>query len=392
MHSNNHIELSVVMPCLNEETTIGTCIAKALACIKRIGVIGEVVVADNGSTDSSCSIASKLGARVISVLEKGYGSALIAGINASKGRYIIMGDSDDSYDFSNLDKFLVRLREGDDLVMGNRFKGGIAKGAMPALHKYIGNPALSFLGRVFCKIPVGDFHCGLRGFNREKIQSLGLICTGMEFASELVVKAANRGLTITEIPVTLSKDGRDRPPHLRSFRDGWRHLKFLFLASPNWLFLYPGLMLLLFSLAIFGLLLAGPLAVGKLMLDIHSLVYVSTAIVVGVQMIIFANLVSRMAESQGLQKPAKFSFIMKRIFSFEVSIVVGLTLIALGIFMGFFAVSDWRINNFGAMDAHQLMRQVIPSSLVIMLGLQIALGGALMAGLDMVANSARASR
>jgi len=239
-------ELLIVMPCLNEARTIAACIDKAHGFLERAGVVGEVVIADNGSTDASRDIAVTHGARVCQVKEMGYGAALRGGIGAARGRYVIMGDCDDSYDFSCLDDFVLKLREGYDLVMGNRFRGGIAPGAMPGLHRYLGNPVLSGLGRLFFSNDVGDFHCGLRGFSKGAIEALNLRTTGMEFATEMVVKAALRGLRVTEVPTTLAPDGRTRRPHLRTWRDGWRHLRFLLLYSPDWLFLYPGL-------ALFGL-------------------------------------------------------------------------------------------------------------------------------------------
>src|SRR5262245_49476132 len=231
------LEVSVVMPCLNEARTVGTCVAKAVGSLARLGVQGEVVVADNGSQDGSQEIARSHGARVIHAERKGYGAALQAGIAAARGRYVIMGDADDSYDFSHLDPFVEKLRGGDDLVMGNRFKGGIRPGAMPWLHRYIGNPVLSGILNLFFRTPIGDAHCGLRGFRRDAYQQLGLNTTGMEFASEMVVKASLTGQKISEVPIVLHPDGRDRPPHLRSFRDGWRHLRFLLLLCPLWLYL-----------------------------------------------------------------------------------------------------------------------------------------------------------
>lgn len=386
------VELTVLMPCLNEEKTLGTCIQKALNCMKRLGVSGEVVIADNGSVDRSCSIAESMGARVVHIDEKGYGAALIGGIKAAKGQYIIMGDSDDSYDFSSLDGFISLLRQGGDLVMGNRFKGGIERGAMPILHKYLGNPVLSFLGRIFCNINIGDFHCGLRGFNRERILSLGLVCSGMEFASEMIVKASTRQLKIVEIPVALSKDGRDRAPHLRSFRDGWRHLRFLLLASPKWLFFYPGLVLLISCLAVFLPLMFGPIVIGSIGLDIHSLVYLSTGIVAGIQMIVFSSLLARMSESHGFQRPTEFTLQLRRLLSFERALILGGVFIVVGLIQSINAFSSWGEHSFGVMNPQELMRRVIPSSLVMMVGLQVVMGAALVAGLEIISSSARAVR
>ena len=252
------LELTILMPCLNEAETLAICIGKAQSFLTRSGIAGEVVVADNGSTDGSQAIASANGARVVPVPEKGYGAALAGGITAAHGKFVIMADADDSYDFANLDLFVAALRDGADLVMGNRFAGGVAADAMPWHHRYIGNPVLSFLGRLFFRTPVRDFHCGLRGFSRVAIQRLNLRTIGMEFASEMVVKSTLSNLDVREVPTTLKKDGRSRPPHLRSFRDGWRHLRFLLLFSPRWLFLYPGITLLLVGLLIGAALMRGP--------------------------------------------------------------------------------------------------------------------------------------
>ena len=276
------------MPCLDEAETIAVCVEKAMAYIESRGITGEVLVADNGSSDGSQAIAEGLGARVVAIARKGYGSALLGGIAAARGRYVIMGDADNSYDFSDLDAFVEKLREGCELVMGNRFKGGIASGAMPALHRYLGNPVLTGVGKLFFHSPVGDFHCGLRGFSRQAVQDLGLNATGMEFASEMVVKATLQCLRIAEVPTTLSPDGRSRPPHLRSWRDGWRHLRFLLLFSPRWLFLYPGAVLMALGLASMLWLLPGPQRLGALTLDVHTLVYSAAAIICGFQAIAFS--------------------------------------------------------------------------------------------------------
>ncbi len=264
------------MPCLNERATVGLCVAKAIDAIRRQGILGEVIVSDNGSTDGSQQIAKDLGARVISVATRGYGSALRGGIAAARGRYILMGDADDTYDFTQLDAFVGKLREGFDLVMGNRFHGGIAPGAMPPLHRYLGNPVLTGIGRLFFKSPVGDFHCGLRAFRKDAIDGLALRTLGMEFATEMIVKATAFGLRVTEIPTTLSADKRDRPPHLRTWRDGWRHLRFLFLYSPRWLFLYPGIALCALGLVVSALLLPGPRRIGSVGFDVHTLLFAAT--------------------------------------------------------------------------------------------------------------------
>ena len=282
------IELTILMPCLNEEETIGICINKAKKFLKANKVKGEILIADNGSTDNSITIAKKLGARVINVSEKGYGSALIDGCNNAYGKYVIMGDSDDSYDFLHLEQFLDKLREGYDLVMGNRFAGGIEKGAMPFSHRYIGNPILSFIGRLFFHSKIKDFHCGLRGYNKKSIQSLNLNCTGMEYASEMVVKAELNKLKIIEVPTTLKKDGRSRKPHLRTFSDGWRHLNFLLVYAPNWLFLFPGLLLLIIGIIGTILLSRGRFPITEnFNLGIHSMLYFSSFIIIGFQLCVF---------------------------------------------------------------------------------------------------------
>src|SRR5262245_48803765 len=261
------IEFTILIPCLNEAETIGACIRKANRYFERRNTtVGEILIADNGSTDGSQNIARSLGARVVTVEERGYGAALLEGINSARGRFIIMGDADDSYDFSALQPFEESLRSGADLVMGNRFKGGIASGAMPFLHRYIGNPVLSFVGRLFFRIAVGDFHCGLRAFRADAIRSLGLKATGMEFASEMVVKSALAGLIITEVPTTLTKDGRSRPSHLNTWRDGWRHLKFLLMYSPRWLFFVPGAACLVFVLIVGGLLFSSTVRLNNIVI------------------------------------------------------------------------------------------------------------------------------
>jgi len=277
------LELSIVMPCLNEAETVGRCIQKAQRSLAELGITGEIIVADNGSTDGSDVTATSVGARVVRVEAQGYGNALMSGISASRGKYIIMGDADDSYDFGNLGPFVEKLQEGFDLVMGNRFKGGIKRGAMPPLHRYLGNPVLTAIGKLFFKSPCNDFHCGLRGFNKTAIMKLDLRTTGMEFASEMVVKATLHNLRITEVATTLSPDGRSRPPHLRSWRDGWRHLRFLLLFSPRWLFLYPGALLMLVGFATGLWLLPGQRTVAGINFDIHTLLFAALAVIIGFQ-------------------------------------------------------------------------------------------------------------
>lgn len=300
-------ELTILMPCLNEEKTLGICINKAKSFLERYQIHGEILIADNGSTDNSVSIAERLGARMLHVPEKGYGAALLAGIKGAKGKYVVMGDADDSYDFSALDLYVDALRQGSHLVMGNRFKGGIAPGAMPFLHKYLGNPVLSWLGRVFYKIPVRDFHCGLRAFEAEAIRGIGLQTQGMEFASEMVVKSALNGLTITEVPTKLAKDGRDRKPHLRTFRDGWRHLCFLLALSPKWLFLYPGLFFSLLGLLLIALLAGSPLMLGDVVLDGKTFIFGCMSLLIGLQSITFGLIIRAYSGRIGVIPPSRRS-------------------------------------------------------------------------------------
>lgn len=372
------------MPCLNEAETLATCIQKALGYLARSGVAGEVLIADNGSTDGSQAIARGLGARVIDVPEKGYGAALIAGIAGARGRFVIMGDSDDSYDFSALDPFIAKLRDGYDLVMGNRFKGGIAPGAMPPLHRYLGNPVLSTIGRVFFGGPIRDFHCGLRGFARAAIAALDLRAPGMEFASEMVVKATMRGLRITEVPTTLSPDGRSRPPHLRSWRDGWRHLRFLLIFCPRWLFLYPGAVLCALGALAMAALLAGPLRLGGVTLDVHSLLYASGAVVMGFQAVqfwVFARLYGGVTGL--LPEPQRLTRALSR-FGLEAALVVAGVLLLLGLGLGLVAVAQWGTQDFGALSGGKVMRLAIASVTAMLLGLQLAFGAFFLALLGMM--------
>jgi glycosyltransferase involved in cell wall biosynthesis len=357
------LELSIVMPCLNEAETLRTCIEKAQLYLKEHDVTGEVIIADNGSTDGSQEIAVEMGARVVHIQEKGYGSALRGGIAASRGQYVIMGDADDSYDFTNLTPFLNKLREGYDLVMGNRFKGGIKPGAMPPLHKYLGNPVLTWIGRLFFSSPAKDFHCGLRGFSKTAIESLDLRTTGMEFASEMVVKASLYKLKITEVPTTLSPDGRSRPPHLRSWRDGWRHLRFLLLYSPRWLFFYPGLLLMLIGFINTLLLLVSP--------KIHSLLYSATAMIIGFQIISFAIFTKAFAMSEGLLPKDRR---LKKLFTYitlEVGLITGSLLLLAGFAGSVYALRMWQLKLYGSLNPADTMRVVIPSITCLALGCQI---------------------
>ena len=362
-----------VIPCLNEAETLAVCIRKALGCLSENVISGEVIVADNGSTDGSQAIAEAEGALVVSVEAKGYGNALMGGIEATRGRYVIMGDADDSYDFSALMPFIEKLREGNDLVMGNRFRGGIAPGAMPALHQYLGNPVLSGLGRLFFRCPVGDFHCGLRGFSREAIWRMKLQTTGMEFASEMVVKATLLGLRIAEVPTTLSPDGRSRPPHLRSWRDGWRHLRFMLLFSPGWLFLYPGLLLMIVGLGVGGWLLPEARQLGGATLDVNTLAYSALAVLLGFQSVLFAVFTRTFVSTQGLGPESRTLNKLYRYVTLETGLIVGGVLIVLGLTGSVAATLGWSEVDFGELNPSEVLRQVIPSVLAIALGFQIVL-------------------
>jgi hypothetical protein len=369
------VELSIVMPCLDEAETVATCVEKALGFLRSAGVDGEVVVADNGSTDGSQALAAAAGARVVPVAEKGYGSALMGGIRAARGRYVIMGDADDSYDFTSLQPFLDRLRAGADLVMGNRFRGGIAPGAMPALHRYLGNPVLSRLGRLLFKTPVGDFHCGLRGFNRRAILDLDLRTTGMEWASEIVVRTTLNGLVVSEVPTTLSPDGRTRAPHLRSFRDGWRHLRFLLIFSPRWLFLYPGLVLLLGGLLATVMLVAGPLTLGSVTFDVGTLLLAVTLTIMGYQSVLFALLTKVYAVSEGLLPRGRAYTRIEHQLSLERMLGAGALVFVIGIVCAVAAFWRWRDAGFGELDAQQTVRTLAPALLGLTLGFQTILFG-----------------
>jgi len=364
------IELSVVMPCLNEAATLETCIRKAQKALREANVAGEIVVADNGSSDASVEIAERLGARVVHVKMRGYGSALMGGIAAASGKYIVMGDADDSYDFGHILRFLEPLRQGADLVMGNRFRGGIQKGAMPRLHRYFGNPALSRLGRLFFQSPVGDFYCGLRGFRKEAYEWMGLRTTGMEFATEMIVKATLLRLQITEIPTTLSPDGRNRPSHLRTWRDGWRTLRFFLLYSPRWLFLYPGMALMLAGLLLGLWLLPAPRVVGSVTFDVHTLVYAAAFVLLGFQAIAFAVFTKFFAISEGLLPPDSTLDSLFRYITLEVGLAVGALLTIAGLATSVYAVGAWGSKHFGALDYSHTMRLVIPAALFITLGTQ----------------------
>jgi glycosyltransferase involved in cell wall biosynthesis len=372
--SNILLELSIVMPCLNEAETIEVCIKKANKWLQENGVAGEVVIGDNGSTDGSQQMAINLGARVIDVPQKGYGAALMGAIDASNSKYVVMADSDDSYDFSNLSPFIESLRKGNDLVMGNRFKGGIMPGAMPFLHRYLGNPVLSFVGRLFFNCPVGDFHCGLRGFRQDIVSLLDLKTTGMEFASEMVVKATINNLKIDEVPTTLSKDGRSRPPHLRTWRDGWRHLRFLLIYSPRWLFVYPGLLLMLIGLILMLLIIPGPMGIfQQVYFDTNTLLYAGAFVIVGYQAISFGVFTRTYAVQAGFL-PKKDSLTRAfDVITVESGLIAGVLIFLIGIAGTFYSLYIWEESNFGQLDYPKILRIVIPSVVGIIIGLQTVL-------------------
>jgi hypothetical protein len=381
------MELTILMPCLNEAATVARCVAKARGFLERAGIAGEVLVADNGSDDGSAALAERAGARVVQVAERGYGAALSAGIAAARGRYVIMGDADDSYDFSRLEPFVEKLREGIPLVMGNRFKGGIQPGAMPALHRYLGNPVLSFIGRLFFGAPIGDFHCGLRGFERDAVIALSLKTQGMEFASELVVKAALAGWRIAEVPTVLHPDGRGRPPHLRRWRDGWRHLRFLLLFSPRWLFLYPGALLLALGVALTALLYVTPVRVLGAGLDIHSMLYASAAALLGMQLCLFALFARVSAQSAGLlpAQPALDRFL--NTMTLEKGLLAGLAVAFCGLAWSGVAVWEWREAGFGPLDPRVVMRDTIPATALLVGGMELMLASFLLSVLRLKGNS-----
>ncbi|OMP30227.1 MULTISPECIES: glycosyltransferase family 2 protein [Mangrovimonas] len=367
------IELSVVMPCLNEAETLETCIKKANLFFSKNNINGEIIIADNGSTDDSIHIAKRLKATVVNIKEKGYGSALKGGIEAARGTYIIMGDADDSYDFESLLPFLQKLRKGTDLVMGNRFKGGIKKDAMPFLHKYLGNPVLSFIGRLFYKIDIGDFHCGLRGFSKEAYKKMDLKTPGMEFASEMIVKSKLKNLKITEVPTVLHPDGRSRKPHLKTWSDGWRHLRFLSLYSPNWLFLYPAICLMFLGLISSTILIMKPIHFGNIAFDIHTLLYTTSAILIGFQFFVFYCMTKIYAvENDLLPKSNRYDKLFKYI-NLERGLILGIGMFLFGISLSYYGVSIWKHSGFGNLNPTNTLRVVIPAVFTMLLGVQVVL-------------------
>lgn len=365
--------LTVVMPCLNEEITLETCIRKAQGFMERYGIDGEVIVADNGSTDRSIEIAKSCGARVVNISQKGYGSALRGGIEAADYEYIVMGDADDSYDFSALDDFIKKLDEGYELVMGNRFKGGIKKGAMSFSHQYIGNPFLSGLGRLLFKTDIGDFHCGLRAFRKDSILKLGLCTTGMEFASEMVVKAVLFGLKISEIPIILYPDGRNRPPHLRSIPDGLRHLEFLLIYSPKWLFMIPGMILSVLGLILTVIIGIHPLHVGAVEFDVTTMFYSAMVMFIGVMMLQFSTFTTIFAERIGQFPPNSKSvhkivdIVNKRGYGISViTMIIGLAGVIL-------TIVRWSNVGFGHLLTTDTCRMAILFGSILVIGTQMLL-------------------
>jgi len=358
------------MPCLNEVETLAACIAEAREAISKGGYTAEIIVADNGSTDGSQLVARELGAKVVDVQRKGYGSALIGGIDSAQGRFVVMGDADASYDFAAIAPLIAKLRDGYDLVVGNRFLGGIEPGAMPWSHRWLGNPVLSSINKMFFHAPVGDTHCGLRAFTKGAYEKMRLRATGMEFASEMVIKASLKGMRITEVPVVLRPDGRSRPPHLRTWRDGWRHLRFMLLFSPRWLFLYPGLALLVVGLGLSALLVAGPLRVGGVRLDIHTMLVAGFLALLGYQLVLFAVFTKMFAIREGFHPPHAALRTLLRYITLEVGLLAGALMALGGLAALVLAVTSWQSVGFGNLNPSTTMREVIPAVVLLSLGTQ----------------------
>jgi glycosyltransferase involved in cell wall biosynthesis len=375
------------MPCLNEAETIAICVRKASKFLVRSGIKGEVIVADNGSTDGSHDLALASGARVVGIADKGYGNALIGGINAAQGRFVIMADADDSYDFSELDSLVESLRAGNMMVIGNRFRGGIRSGAMPFLHRFIGNPLLSLMGRMFFSSAIGDFHCGLRGIDRAAALKLGLQAPGMEFASEMIVKATLAGWRIAEVPTTLSPTGRSRRPHLRSWRDGWRHLRFLLLMSPRWLMLYPGTCLIAIGVAAQIAIARGPIVISGVGFDIHTMLYAGGAVILGVQLVLFSVLARAIGVLKNvLPMRPTFSRFLK-VFSLERGILLGLLLVAGGLGLAVYSVTTWAQAHLAALEPTVVMRVAIPSVTLMLTGAEIIFSSFLLKFIDVRASA-----
>jgi glycosyltransferase involved in cell wall biosynthesis len=367
--SNDDLEVTVLLPCLNEAETLEVCVRKALTSLAELGVQGEVLVSDNGSTDGSQDIARAAGARVVHAPIRGYGGALLNGIDHARGKYIIMADADDSYDLSNLGPFVEGLRAGHDVVMGNRFRGGIAPGAMPFLHRYLGNPVLSWLGRALIGMKgIKDFHCGIRGFHRDRIRELDLCMPGMEFASELVVRASLSGYDMAEVPTTLQPDGRSRPPHLRTWRDGWRHLRFLLVFAPRRTLVWPGFVIFLLGLVGSVTLAFGPRTIGNVEFDINALAYTCVAVLVGAQLVLFGAYAEMYGRFEGLVRDHDLSRWVRWL-SFERCVALGLSLIGLGLAGTILALTHWGEAGFGNLDPRGTIRLVLPSATAIALGM-----------------------
>ena len=370
----DELELTVIMPCLNEAETLERCIKKAQKCIDENGLKAEVLIADNGSTDGSVEIAERCGARVAHIPQRGYGAALIGGTHEAKGKYCIMGDADDSYDFSNLMPYVEKLREGYDLVMGNRFKGGIEDGAMPWSHRYLGTPVISFIGRLFYHNKIGDFNCGMRGYNRERMEALNLRTPGMEYASEMIVQCALHDYKIAEVPTTLSKDGRSREPYLSTWSDGWRHLKFLLMHSPDWLFLIPGCILSIIGLVFMILLSIGPIKINNTGFDINTMLFAGAFLIIGINMILFSCYTKVYAAQSGYIPMSKSIKKMSTLTA-EKGILVGLILLLAGIIVAIAAFVSWGKNSFGSMNPEALMRVTIPAACLCIVGFEMMFGG-----------------
>jgi hypothetical protein len=385
------VELTILMPCLNEAETVATCVHKARGFLERTGIEGEVLVADNGSTDGSPALAREAGARVVHIAEKGYGSALRGGMDAAVGRLLIMADADDSYDFSQLDAFVDGLRAGYTMVIGHRFRGGIRPGAMPLLHRYLGNPVLSFAGRLLFSSRIGDFHCGLRGVDRAAALQLGLRATGMEFASEMIVKATLAGWRIAEVPTVLSPDGRSRAPHLRSWRDGWRHLRFLLMMSPRWLMLYPGACLIAIGVAAELAILRAPIVIDGVGFDIHTMLYAAGATILGVQLVLFSLLARTVGVLKNLlpMSPQLARFL--RVFTLERGILLGLSLGLAGLGLAVYSVENWAHARLAALDPATMMRVAIPSVTLMLAGAEIVFASFLLGFIDVRATNANDS-
>lgn len=377
------IEVSVVMPCLNESRTVAACIRQALGALDRAGIRGEVVVGDNGSNDGSREISLNAGARVVPVRRRGYGAAVRQAVSAARGHFVVMGDSDGSYDFTQVSRLIEKLREGFDLVIGNRFEGRIEPGAMPPLNRYVGNPLLTWLGRMLFKSPVGDFHCGLRAFRKAAITRLNLQTEGMEFASEMIVKATLFGLRIAEVPTTLAPEAPARASHLRPLRDGWRHLRFLLLYSPRWLFLYPGIALMVLGVLLGGWLLPGPRTVRGVTLDIHTLLFAAMAILVGFQSINFAAFTKIFGVTEGLLPEDPRLNRVFRYVTLETGIAVGALLVLSGVAMWAVGLTDWSRAHFGPLDPARMLRIVIPGIVSLTLGFEVILSSFFLSVLGM---------